>query len=150
LRNDRFLITDVVNRFLYCSACYACSSAPACIWELQGDEFVDVSHRPEFKPIHRRNLQRMAEWFQQKDPQSPNGFLAGYVSNIALVGELYGGRDRMTQRYESSSDWCLTECKGELDSNCKCQWREIVYSSYPEALRSFLIDTGYIKPSGQQ
>ena len=24
---------------------------------------VDVSHPPEFKPIHRRNLQRMAVWF---------------------------------------------------------------------------------------
>ena len=34
LRNDRFLVADVVNRFLYCSACYACSSAPVRIWEL--------------------------------------------------------------------------------------------------------------------
>jgi hypothetical protein len=150
LRNGRFLIVDVDNRFLYRFACYACSSAPARIWELQGDAFVDVSHRPEFKPIHRRNLQRMAEWFQQKNPQSPNGFLAGYVTNKALVGELYDGWDRMTQRYEASSDWGLTECKGELDSNGKCQGREIVYSSFPEALRAFLVDTGYIQPSGQQ
>jgi hypothetical protein len=50
---------------------------------------VDVSHRPEFKPLHRCNLQRMAEWFLQKKPEDPNGFLAGYVANKALVGELY-------------------------------------------------------------
>lgn len=150
LRNGRFLIVDVDNRFLYRFACYACSSAPARIWELQGDAFVDVSHRPEFKPIHRRNLQGMAEWFQQKDPQSPNGFLAGYVANKALVGELYDGWDRMTQRHEASSKWGLTECKGQLDDNGKCLGREIQYSSFPEALRAFLIDTGYLSPTGEQ
>ena len=149
LRNGRFLIVDVDNRFLYRFACYACSTAPARIWQLQGDAFVDVSHRPEFKPLHRRNLQRMAEWFQQKNPESPNGFLAGYVANKALVGELYDGWDRMTQRYDSS-DWGLKECKGDLDDNGKCLGREIVYSSFPEALRAFLIDTGYIKPTGEQ
>jgi hypothetical protein len=111
---------------------------------------VDVSHRPEFKPIHRRNLQRMAVRFQQKDPLSPDGFLAGCMATKALVGELYDGWDRKTQRYEASSDWGLTECKGELDSNGKCQRCEIVFSSFPEAFRTFLIDTGYIKPSGQQ
>jgi hypothetical protein len=73
---------------------------------------VDVSHRPEFKPIHRCNLQRMAVWFQQKDPKSPDGFLAGCMANKALVGELCDGWDRMNQRYEASSDWGLTECKG--------------------------------------
>ena len=72
------------------------------------------------------------------------------MANKALVGELYDGWDRKTQRYEASSDWGLTECKGELDSNGKCQGCEIVYSSFPEAFRTFLIDTGYIKPSGQQ
>ena len=38
----------------------------------------------------------------------------------------------------------------ELDENGKCLGREIVYSSFPEALRAFLIDTGYIKPTGEQ
>jgi hypothetical protein len=150
LGNGRFLIVDVDNRFLYRFACYACSIAPARIWELQGNEFVDITHRPEFRPLHRRNLQRMAEWFQQKNPASPNGFLAGYVANKALVGELYDGWDRMTQRYEASSDWGLTECKGNLDDNGKCLGREIVYSSFPEALRAFLIESGYMKPSGEQ
>ena len=92
----------------------------------------------------------MAEWFQQKNPESPNGFLAGYVANKALVGELYDGWDRMTQRYDASSDWGLKECKGDLDDNGKCLGREAVYSSFPEALRAFLIDTGYIKPTGEQ
>lgn len=150
LRNGRYLIVDVDNRFLYRFDCYACSTAPARIWELQGDAFVDVTHRPEFKPLHRRNLQRMGEWFRQKNPGSPNGFLAGYVANKALVGELYDGWDRMIQRYDASSDWGLTECKGELDDKGECQGREIVYRTFPEALRAFLIEAGYIRPSGEQ
>jgi hypothetical protein len=72
------------------------------------------------------------------------------MANKALVGELYDGWDRMTQRYETSSDWGLTECKGDLDRNGKCQGREIVSSSFLEALCAFLIDTVYIQPSGQQ
>jgi len=150
LGTGRFLIVDVDNRFLYRFACYACSTAPARIWQLQGDAFLDVSHRPEFRPLHRRNLQRMAEWFQQTNPESANGFLAGYVANKALVGELYDGWDRMTQRYDASSDWGLKECRGDLDDNGKCLGRQIVHSSFPEALRAFLIDTGYIKPTGEQ
>lgn len=150
LGSGRYLIVDVDNRFLYRFACYACSSAPARIWELQGDAFVDVSHRPEFRSIHRRNLQRMAEWFQQKNPESPNGFLAGYVANKSLVGELYDGWDRMIQRYDASSDWGLKECKGDYDENGKCLGREIVYASFPEALRAFLVETGYMNASGGQ
>lgn len=150
LRNGRYLIVDVDNRFLYRFACYACSTAPARIWQLEGEEFLDVSRRLEFKPLHQRNLQRMAEWFQQKNPESPNSFLAGYVANKVLVGEPYDGWDRMTQRYDASSDWGLRECKGEMDDNGKCLVREIVYSSFPEALRAFLVDTGYIKSTGEQ
>lgn len=146
LRNGRFLIVDVDRRFFYRFACLACSTAPARIWQLQGDAFVDVSDRPEFKPLHRRNLERMAEWFQQKNQAFPNGFLAGYVANKALVGELSDGWDRMLQLYDTSSEWGLTECKDDLDEHGQCLGGEIVYNSFPKALRAFLIDTGYIKP----
>ncbi len=66
------------------------------------------------------------------------------------MGELYDGWDRMTQRYDASSDWGMKECKGDLDGNGKCLGQEIAYSSFPEALRAFLIDAGYIKPTGEQ
>lgn len=150
LRNGRFLIVDVDNRFLYRFGCYACSTAPARIWQLQGQSFVDVTHKPEFVPLHRRNLQRMASWFKQKDTGSPNGFLAGYVASKALVGELFDGWDRMTQRDDPSSDWGLRECKGEVDERGKCLGREVVYHSFPEALRAFLLETGYINPTNNE
>lgn len=150
LGRGRFLIVDVDNRFLYHFACYACSTAPARIWQLEGERFVDVTHRPDFRPLHRRNLQRMAAWFQQKDPSSANGFLAGYVANKALVGELDDGWTRMLQRYDAASDWGLKECQGELDEHGRCQGREVVHGSFPEALRAFLITTGYIRPAGEE
>ena len=87
----------------------------------------------------------MAEWFQQMNPAFPNGFLAGYVANKALVGELSEGWDRMLQLYDTSSEMGLTECEGDLDANGKCMGGDSVYNSFPEALRAFLVDTVYIK-----
>ena len=148
LQTGRFLIVNFDNRFLYRFAARADSKAPTRLWELEGDRFVDVSHRQEFIPLHRRNLQHTAEWFQQKNMS--NGYLAAYVANKALVGELYDGWDQMSRRYDTSSDWGLKACKGDLDDRSECPGREIVYGSFPEALRAFLIKTGYIKPTGEQ
>jgi len=149
LGSGRFLIVDVDNRFLYRFDCYACSTAPTRIWQLQGTAFVDVSHRPEFVPLHRQRLRTMASWFNEKNPGSANGFLAGYVATKALVGELLDGWELMLKRYDASSDWGLKECKGELDDRGRCRGQEIEYASFPQALRAFLVDTGYMKPSGQ-
>jgi hypothetical protein len=92
----------------------------------------------------------MAEWFQQKNAEFPNGFLAGNVAKQARVGELYDCWDRMTQRYDASSDCGLKECNGDLDEKSKCLGQEIVFGSFPEALRGILIEIGYIKPTGKQ
>ena len=56
----------------------------------------------------------------------------------------------MLQLYDPTSEWGLTECKGDLDANGKCMGGEIVYNSFPEALRAFLVESGYIKPTGEQ
>jgi len=149
LHNGRYLIIAVDNRFLYRFDCYACSRAPARIWQLEGDQFIDATHHSDFLPLHRRNLQRMADWFKQRSPASPNGFLAGYVANKDLVGELFDGWERMKQRYDASSDWGLSECKGDLDDKGKCLGIEIIHKTFPEALRAFLIETGYLTPTGQ-
>ena len=145
LRSGRFLIVDIDNRFLYRFACYACSTAPTRIWQLQGTQFVDVSRRSEFLLLHRRNLKRMSGWFSQDNNGSPNGFLAGYVANKALVGELYDGWKRMIKFYDPTSDWGLKECVDGIDNAGNCNGREVVFTNYPEALKAFLINTGYIK-----
>ena len=147
LGSGRYLIVDFDDRFLYRFGCYACSEAPTRVWQLEGATFVDVSHRPEFRPLHRRRLERMEEWFKQDNPSSPNAFLAGYVATKALLGELEDGWQRMLKHYNHRSDQGLTDCQGGMDETGKCLGKEIRHESFPAALRAFLAETGYIQTS---
>lgn len=151
LGTGRFVVVDRDNRFLYRFAPYAFSTAPARIWELKGTEFVDVTRRPEYVPMHRRHLANLNKWFAlKKKPPSPNGFLAGYVATKALVGELYDGWSQASQHSDRSSNWGLVACKEGYDDNGRCKGQEVKYISFLQALRAFLIETGYIDASGEQ
>lgn len=143
--SGRFVLVDADNRFLYLFASYAGSRAPARIWQLQGDRFLDVSHHRDYLPLHRRRLQEMADWFKESHQgEEVNGFLAAYVANKALVGEFEDGWQRMLQRYDRRSSWGLKQCTAGYDEVGRCRAAERVFGSYPEALRAFLVQTGYI------
>jgi hypothetical protein len=73
-----------------------------------------------------------------------NGFLAAYVANKALVGEFEDGWQRMLQRHDRRSSWGLKQCTAGYDEAGSCKAAEQVFASYPEALRAFLAQTGYI------
>ena len=141
---DEFVTVD--NRFLYQFASYAGSAAPAQIWQLTGNQFINVSYEPKFKFFHRQNLKEMSSWFTEKRDNNSevNGFLAAYVANKALVGELADGWERMLKYYDKKSDWGLTGCPQGYDDKGQCIGKEIHYPSFPQALRAFLIETGYI------
>ncbi|XGB41693.1 MAG: hypothetical protein LVS60_15815 [Nodosilinea sp. LVE1205-7] len=142
---DEYVTAD--DRFLYTFASYAGSAAPAQIWQLQGNQFVDVTHQPQFIYFHRERLSGMADWFKQQDPEmEKNGFLAGYVATKALVGELQEGWQQMLKSYDAQSDWGLTTCQAGYDDRGNCKAPEVRYPSYPQALRAFLIQTGYLQP----
>lgn len=145
LQNGRFLIASYDNRFLYRFDCYACSYPPRRIWQLQGTRFVDISNRPELRPLHQQHLRAMADWFREKDPDSVNGFLAGYVATKARLGQLPEAWRILLQRYDRRSQEGLRDCRGERDIDGVCRGRELVYRSFPDALRAFLIETGYIQ-----
>jgi len=149
LRIGRNVIVGRDDRFLYGFGSYANSWAPARIWQLNGSKFVDVSHLPEYRPIHRKSLGNMSSWFSQRNQDEPNGFLAAYVANKSLVGELFDGWDRMLLRYDPNEKWGLTVCTAGYDDNGSCKVKELVYDSYPQALRAFLIETGYLTESGR-
>jgi len=145
----RNVIVGRDDRFLYRFGSYADSWAPVRIWQLNGSKFVDVSHLPEYRPIHRKSLGNMSSWFSQRSQEFPNGFLAAYIANKSLVGELFDGWDRMLLRYDSNDKWGLTVCAAGYDDNGNCRAKEIDYDSYPQALRAFLIETGYLNESGR-
>lgn len=146
LDDGRFRLVDADNRFLYRFGCYACGTTPVRVWELQGEGFVDVSHQSAFLPLHRRWLADQEAWFALADPPDANAFLAGYVASKALVGELEDGWQRMLRHYDRRSRWGLRLCDGGRDADGICLGRERPARSFPEALRSFLVDSGYLPP----
>lgn len=83
LGNGRYLLVDVDNRFLYRFASYAGSSAPSQIWQLDGSRFIDISHRPDLRPLHRRRLQKMEGWF--KEPADQRGEANGFLIQLRKV-----------------------------------------------------------------
>jgi hypothetical protein len=136
---------EVDNRFLYLFSSYAGSAAPAQIWALQNGQVVDVSFEPSFQFIHRENAQSMEKDLPEIVAQDSekNGFLAAYVANKALIGELDEGWQTMLKYYDRESDWGLTSCL-EYDDQSNCL-NEVKYDSYPDALRAFLVEAGYIE-----
>ncbi|MEY2984823.1 MAG: hypothetical protein RLZZ568_1440 [Cyanobacteriota bacterium] len=138
---DEYVERD--NRFLYRFTSYAASFAPTQIWQLQGMNVVDVTHQPRFLFVHQQNLDEMSQRFSEDWLQDdPNGFLAAYVANKALVGQLPEGWQTMMKYYDDTPAWGLSECK-QYDDQYNCL-QEVTYDSYPEALRQFLIETDYI------
>ena len=146
LGNGRYLLVDVDHRFLYQFASYAGSSAPSQIWQLNGPRFVDISHRPDLRPLHRRWLQEMESWFKEPADQrgEANGFLAAWVATKALVGEFDSGWERMLGSNDRSSDLGLTSCEAGYNNMGDCQQPEKRYADFPAALRAFLGRTGYL------
>ncbi|MBD2654622.1 hypothetical protein H6G45_14255 [Synechocystis sp. FACHB-383] len=136
---------EIDNRFLYLFSSYAGSAAPAQILALENGEVVDVSFEPRFQFIHRENAESMEKELPEIMAQDweKNGFLSAYVANKALIGELDDGWQTMLKYYDRDSDWGLSNCL-EYDDQSNCL-KEVKYDSYPDALRAFLIETGYIK-----
>lgn len=145
LANGTYLVEGVDNRFLYQFSSYAGSVAPPRFWQLQGTSFVDVSHQPEFVPLHRRRLEQLSSWFREPVGDAEvNGFLAGYVATAALVGEFQAAWQQMLARYDRRSDWGLRSCTAGFDDQGHCRAPELVYPTFPSALSAFLVQTGYL------
>ncbi len=146
--DGQYVIHSYDNRFLYQFGCYACSFAPARILQLEGTTVVDVTRHPKYVPVHRKNLAVMAEWFKESERTPANPFLAAYVANKALVGELADGWKTMLELYDAADDWGLKVCEAGTDDNGRCKADEIK-REFPVVLKAFLAETGHIS-SGDQ
>jgi hypothetical protein len=136
----------VDNAFLYAFASYADSSAPPLIMNIDGDRTVDVSRDPGFRPLYERAMAAEREaCLRPEGGRTPNGACAAYVAAAARAGQFERAWALMLRAYDRNSDWELpSSCRTALvDYRCP-EGQEVTFDNYPDALRSFLVDHGYI------
>lgn len=133
------------DAFLYTFSSYAGSMAPPRIFNLAGGRVVDVSARPGFRRLFRDAMNRARPNCVQQEGER-NGACAGYVASAARIGHFDAAWAVMLRSYDRHSDWELpTGCRVALDANGQCPPDAVIrYANYPDALRAFLVEQGYL------
>ncbi|MCB8883831.1 hypothetical protein ACELLULO517_26530 [Acidisoma cellulosilytica] len=144
---------DFDGRFNYRFSSYAGSYTPTRIRTLSSHGIQDVSKDPRFRGYMLLKLAEMQDFYKKSDSGEPNGYLAGWVAQKVLVGQLNDTWQTMLASYDHSSDNGLSQCmvdqsvwvpgayKGE---GPVCPSDEEINVSFPEALAYQLVEWGYI------
>ena len=140
-----FVFVD--NAFLYSFASYAESSAPPQILNVVDGERVNVSDRPGFRRLFEEAMMRDRRACLHPEGLSPNGACAAYVASAARVGRFDEAWAEMLRAYDRTAEWDWpTGCRVRPVDGETCAETDLVrYRDYPEALRAFLVDEGYIR-----
>ena len=133
------------NSFLYTFASYAGSFAPPQILNIVGNRIVDVSTRPGFHRLFREAMNE-ARPICLRPEVDRNGACAGYVAAAARSGQFDAAWAVMLRAYDRDSGWELpTGCRVTLHPQTGCPPASVItYSNFPDALRAFLVEHGYI------
>ncbi len=133
-------IVRVDNRFLYTFTSYADSFAPPVVINIANGQVNDVSKAPRYKKF-------IAGWMadaRAKCAQRNNGACAGYVADAARIGRFDEAWKFMLANYDPALRWDLPgRCAGTL-VNGQCKGKSIKPRDFPQSLRWFLEDSGYI------
>jgi hypothetical protein len=133
-----FVFVD--QRFLYAFGCYACDRAPPQIMNVFGGKVKDVSTAPGFRSLFERD---MAE-AKQGCAQGQNGVCAAYVADGARLGRFDEAWAFMLAHYNRKDDWDYPKrCVGKI-VEFQCKGTEIAPADFPQSLKWFLEDNGYI------
>jgi hypothetical protein len=138
-------LVKVDNRFLYAFDSYAFSWAPPQVINVVHGRVVDVSAKPRYGPLFAKDM-RKAQAECAKD--HANGACAGFVADAARLGRTPQAWRFMLANYDRKSDWILpTACAVPVPAGRDCPARQTVkFATFPQALRWFLGDTGYLPP----
>ncbi|MEO1146656.1 MAG: hypothetical protein AAFY26_13810 [Cyanobacteria bacterium J06638_22] len=131
----------VDNAFLYAFSSYVGSFPPSQIYTFQNGTLADTTRQfPDHLRSHAWAMYQAVE-SSEESGYEVNGILAGYVAQKILLGEYEEGWDFMLAHYEQTNDWGLDIYSDE---------GEVVgrHPDFPSALQAFLIDMGYLSPSG--
>ncbi len=144
------VFVDQGSGFNYRFSSYSGSYAPTRVRRLTGGSFVDVTRDPRYRELLLGKLREM-EAFRAANPGSePNGYLAGWVAQEALVGKLPEAWRRMEASFDHHGEavtrctiakeaW-LADARGE--KSCPPGGEETV--PFPTALAVFLAEQGYV------
>lgn len=125
--------------FFYSFASFAGSAAPPLILTFRDGEFVNTTR--EFPELIRADILQLEQTYL-KNPDfrgNPNGFLAAYVANKAMLGEFEEAWAFMLENYDPQADL-------EFVLKIRDESGEVVgyHPDYPTALRAFLEDRDYL------
>lgn len=160
------------NAFLYAFSSYAASFPPSLVFSFQNGQFETTTS--QYRPLLESTAWQMYQTFlriqeqnnqennneqttnqqttnqrttnqrttNQQNNRGVNGVLAGYVAQKILLGEYQEGWEFMLATYDRSSRDGLEIY--DTDGNVVS-----AYPDFPTALRSFLIELGYLNANGQ-
>lgn len=134
-----FVFVD--NAFLYAFDSYAASWAPPLVMNVANGKGVNVSAAKRYAALNRADMEKT----KPECAKHQNGACAAYVADAARIGRFDEAWTFMLANYDKKSEWTYpARCNGaKVDYQCK--GTETKPKDYPEALRWFLEDNGYIK-----
>jgi hypothetical protein len=137
------------DRFLYAFSSYADSYAPPLVLNVVDGKAVDVSARPGFRKLFEGELARTRKACLASGKRAWEGSCPAFAAASARVGrfdEAWGQMIARRGEVAGDGEWLPKGCTVKMDEEGMCpEGSEIVYKSYAEALRAFLVRTGYIE-----
>jgi hypothetical protein len=125
-------VTDFVfvdNAFLYAFDSYAASWAPPLVMNVANGKGVNVSTAKRYAALYRADMEKT----KPECAKHQNGACAAYVADAARIGQFDEAWSFMLANYDQKSEWTYPTRT------------EVKPKDYPQALRWFLEDNGYIK-----
>lgn len=137
----------VDNRFLYAFTSYAERFAPPQVMNIRNGEPVDVSAEPAFRFLFAEYLPKARRGCVSPAPDSsPNGACAAYAAAAARLGQFRWAWPVVLRSYDRKAKWDWpTGCRVAARPGECPKAQQIVYPTYPEALRAFLKRAGYLR-----
>jgi len=129
------------GRFLSAFTSYADSLSPPTVKRVNRGIVEDLSAEPRFRKV----FQSYAAEAKSECEKGRNGACAAYVAAAARAGQIEAAWPVMLAAYQRDSDWTLPTACVRKPSSGECAEADTVrFATYPEALRWFLGDTGYL------
>jgi hypothetical protein len=134
-----FVFVD--NAFLYAFDSYAASWAPPLVMNVTNGKVLNVSTAKRYAALYRADMEKA----KPECAKHQNGACAAYVADAARIGRFDEAWTFMLANYDRKSEWTYpARCDGDR-VDFRCKGTEVKPKDYPEALRWFLEDNGYIK-----